>query len=108
VFIRRFWGTLRLASVCQRTHARPRGVRWRTDTASTGRHAAVLRLNATRRRPEPVMLYYSAVFLVMALIAAVFGFGGISAGAAGSAQLLFIVFFVSALLTFLFGWFRRR
>lgn len=54
------------------------------------------------------MLYYSAVFLVIALIAAVFGFGGVSASAAGGAQMLFIVFFVSAVLTFLFGWFRRR
>jgi uncharacterized membrane protein YtjA (UPF0391 family) len=54
------------------------------------------------------MLYYSAVFLVIALIAAVFGFGGISASTAGSAQVLFIVFFVSAVLTFLFAWFRQR
>jgi uncharacterized membrane protein YtjA (UPF0391 family) len=54
------------------------------------------------------MLYYSAVFLVIALVAAVIGFGGVSAGAAGSAQWLFIVFFVSSVLTFLFGWFRRR
>jgi uncharacterized membrane protein YtjA (UPF0391 family) len=57
---------------------------------------------------SPTMLYYSAVFLVIALIAAVFGFGGVSASAAGGAQMLFIVFFVSAVLTFLCGWFRRR
>ena len=31
------------------------------------------------------MLYYAVVFLVIALIAAVLGFGGIAAGAAGIA-----------------------
>ncbi len=54
------------------------------------------------------MLYYSAVFLVIALVAAVIGFGGIAASAAGSARWLFIVFSVSSVLTFLFAWFRQR
>ncbi len=40
------------------------------------------------------MLYYSIVFLVIALIAAVFGFGGIASASAGIAQLLFVVFLV--------------
>ena len=30
------------------------------------------------------MLYYAAVFFVIALVAALFGFGGIAAGAAGN------------------------
>ena len=37
------------------------------------------------------MLHYAVVFLVIALIAAVFGFGGIAAGAAGIAKILFVV-----------------
>ena len=41
------------------------------------------------------MLYYAVVFFVIALIAAVFGFGGIAAGAAGIAKILFFVFLVS-------------
>lgn len=40
------------------------------------------------------MLYYSIVFLVIAMIAAVFGFGGIASASAGIAQLLFVVFLV--------------
>ena len=38
------------------------------------------------------MLHYAVVFLVIALIAAVFGFGGIAASAVGIAKILFIVF----------------
>ena len=38
------------------------------------------------------MLHYAVVFLVIALVAAVFGFGGIAAGAVGIAKILFFVF----------------
>jgi uncharacterized membrane protein YtjA (UPF0391 family) len=38
------------------------------------------------------MLYWAAVFFVIALVAAIFGFGGIAAGAAGIAKTLFFVF----------------
>lgn len=36
------------------------------------------------------MLHYAIVFLVIALIAAVFGFGGIAASAVGIAKILFL------------------
>ncbi len=49
------------------------------------------------------MLHYAVVFFVIALIAAVFGFGGIAASAVGIGQILFIVFAVLAVATFLFG-----
>lgn len=49
------------------------------------------------------MLHYAVVFLVIALIAAVFGFGGIAAGAAGIAKLLFVIFLIGAIVTFLLG-----
>jgi uncharacterized membrane protein YtjA (UPF0391 family) len=42
------------------------------------------------------MLQYAVVFLVIALIAALFGFGGIAAGATGLAEILFAVFLVAA------------
>ena len=48
------------------------------------------------------MLYWAAVFFVVALVAALFGFGGIAVAAAGIAKLLFFVFlvlFVIALIT---------
>jgi uncharacterized membrane protein YtjA (UPF0391 family) len=53
------------------------------------------------------MLHYAVVFFVIALIAALFGFGGISAGAAGIAQILFFVFIALALIGFLISVFRR-
>jgi uncharacterized membrane protein YtjA (UPF0391 family) len=56
---------------------------------------------------EPVMLHYAVVFFVIALIAAVFGFGGIAAGAVGIAKVLFFVFVIMAIATFLFGLIKR-
>jgi len=49
------------------------------------------------------MLHYAVVFFVIALIAALFGFGGIAASAVGIAKVLFFVFIVLAVLSFLFG-----
>ena len=42
------------------------------------------------------MLYWSVVFFAIAIIAAFFGFGGIAAGAAGIAKLLFFGFMLLA------------
>ena len=53
------------------------------------------------------MLHYAVVFLVIALIAAVFGFGGIAASAVGIAKILFVVFLILAVVSFLFGRNRR-
>ena len=53
------------------------------------------------------MLHYAVVFLVIALIAAVFGFGGIAASAVGIAKILFFVFIILAVVTFIFGGRRR-
>ena len=47
------------------------------------------------------MLHYAVVFFIIAIIAAVLGFGGIAAGAAGIAKVLFFVFLILALITFL-------
>lgn len=56
---------------------------------------------------ERLMLHYAVVFLVIALIAALFGFGGIAAGAAEIAKILFVVFLVLAVAGFLINAFRR-
>ncbi|MCR9108875.1 DUF1328 domain-containing protein [Marivita sp. XM-24bin2] len=40
------------------------------------------------------MLYWAAIFLVIALIAALFGFGAIASASAGIAQILFVIFLV--------------
>lgn len=49
------------------------------------------------------MLYWTVVFFVIALVAAVFGFGGIAASAVGIAKVLFLVFLVLAVVSFVFG-----
>ena len=47
------------------------------------------------------MLHYAVVFFVIALIAAVFGFGGIAAGAVESPGILFFIFIVLAIASFI-------
>jgi uncharacterized membrane protein YtjA (UPF0391 family) len=56
---------------------------------------------------EAKMLYYAVVFFIIALIAALFGFGGIAAGAAGIAKILFVVFLIVSLVTFLLSLAKR-
>ena len=53
------------------------------------------------------MLRYAVVFFVIALVAALFGFGGIAAGAVEIAKVLFFVFLVLAVVSFLVGLLRR-
>ena len=52
-------------------------------------------------------MHYAVVFLVIALVAAVFGFGGIAAGAVGIAKILVFVFVVMAVVTFVVGLLKR-
>ena len=54
-----------------------------------------------------LMLHYAVVFFIIALVAACFGFGGIAVGAAGIAKVLFVVFLVVALVSFLMSLGRR-
>ena len=54
------------------------------------------------------MLYWALVFLVVSLVAALFGFGGISLAAADIARILFFVFIVLFVLSLIFGLARRR
>lgn len=54
------------------------------------------------------MLHFAVVFFVIALVTALFGFGGVAAGAVGIAKVLFFVFLVLAVVTFLFGAMKGR
>ena len=49
------------------------------------------------------MLGLSITFLIIALIAAALGFGGIAGAATGFAQMLFFVFLVLFVLSLVFG-----
>ncbi|MBX9945563.1 MAG: DUF1328 domain-containing protein [Reyranella sp.] len=54
------------------------------------------------------MLSWALAFLVIALIAAVFGFGGVASTAVGFAQICFFVFLVLFVVSALFHVVRRR
>jgi uncharacterized membrane protein YtjA (UPF0391 family) len=45
------------------------------------------------------MLYWAAVFFVIAIVAGLFGFGGIAEGSASIAQFLFVLFVVLFLIS---------
>ena len=52
------------------------------------------------------MLYYAAMFFTITIVAAVFGFGGIAAGAMQIAKILFFVVLVITIVTFVLGVFK--
>lgn len=49
------------------------------------------------------MLRLAVAFLVIAIIAAIFGWGGIAGASAGIAKILFVVFLILFAVSFLFG-----
>lgn len=53
------------------------------------------------------MLYYAVVFFIVAIVAGLLGFGGISAGASGIAQVLFFIFIVLFLVSLVAGLLKR-
>jgi uncharacterized membrane protein YtjA (UPF0391 family) len=52
---------------------------------------------------ENAMLYWAVVFLIVALVASLFGFFGVAGLAAGFAKILFVVFLVLFVVSLLFG-----
>jgi uncharacterized membrane protein YtjA (UPF0391 family) len=53
------------------------------------------------------MLRWTLIFLVVALVAAIFGFGGIAAASTGIARLLFFIFLILFVVSLLSGLIRR-
>ena len=53
------------------------------------------------------MLYYALVFLLISIVAAVFGFGGVAIATAGIAKILFFVFIVLFLVSLITHMARR-
>jgi uncharacterized membrane protein YtjA (UPF0391 family) len=62
---------------------------------------------AWRVKGGRAMLRWAVIFFVIALVAALLGFGGIAAGAAGIAKLLFVLFLVVFVISLLMGLVRR-
>ena len=54
------------------------------------------------------MLYWALMFLVIALVAAVFGFGGIASTATGMAQILFVIALILFVVSLFAGFLRRN
>ncbi len=54
------------------------------------------------------MLGWALTFFIVAVIAAVFGFGGIASATAGIAQVLFFIFLVLFVISLVFGAVRGR
>lgn len=52
---------------------------------------------------ELIMLSWAITFLVIALIAAVLGFGGIAGTAVGIAKIIFVVFLILFVISFVMG-----
>lgn len=53
------------------------------------------------------MLHYALVFLLIAILAAVFGFGGIAVAAAGIAKILFFLFLIAFVISLIMHASRR-
>lgn len=64
--------------------------------------------DVTNQEGESYMLYWAAIFFIVAIIAAAFGFGGIAAGAVGIAKVLFFIFLVLFIVSLLAGLLRGR
>lgn len=54
------------------------------------------------------MLYYTVIFLVVALVAGLFGFTGLAAGAVEIARVLFFIFIVLFVASLILGLMRGR
>jgi uncharacterized membrane protein YtjA (UPF0391 family) len=54
------------------------------------------------------MLTWALIFFVVAIVAAIFGFGGIAAAAGGIAKILFFVFLALFLISLVVGLARGR
>ncbi len=49
------------------------------------------------------MLYWAVIFFIVAIIAAVFGFGNIAEGATDIAKILFVVFLILFVVSLIFN-----
>jgi uncharacterized membrane protein YtjA (UPF0391 family) len=54
------------------------------------------------------MLRWAVIFFIIAIVAAVFGFGNIAAGATDIAKILFILFVILFLVSLIFGLVRGK
>jgi uncharacterized membrane protein YtjA (UPF0391 family) len=61
----------------------------------------------TSKQEVKFMLWWALIFFIVAVIAAIFGFGGIAAGAMSIAKILFWIFIILFIISLLWGLFSR-
>jgi uncharacterized membrane protein YtjA (UPF0391 family) len=66
-------------------------------------HGGLLVVRGTKRRRPMSLIKWALVFLVISLIAAIFGFGGIAAASADIARILFFIFVVIFVVLLVLG-----
>ena len=54
------------------------------------------------------MLYWALMFLLVAIIAGIFGFGGVATASMGIAQILFFIFLIGFVVTLIIHLFSGR
>jgi uncharacterized membrane protein YtjA (UPF0391 family) len=76
----------------------PRGLRGLPIGPAVATHSVVNNLSL-----EALMFTWAIIFFIIAIIAAIFGFGGVAASAAGAAKIVFVVALVLAVIGFFAG-----
>ena len=79
-----------------------------SNTVCSGYAARAANVTVRCRSQGGRMLYWTLVFLVIALIAGVLGFTGVAVAAAGVAKLLFVVFLILFVISLVAHLGRRR
>ena len=69
---------------------------------------ALCKFVAVSQPLESNMLSWAIAFFIIAIIAAIFGFGGIASGAAGIAKVLFFLFLIAFIVSLIMGLMRGR
>lgn len=80
---------------------------WIVRCVSAGKNGCVPKPGNGAGTRRTHMLRWTVIFLLVSLVAAVFGFGGIAAASAGVARILFFIFLVLFLASLLSGLIRR-
>ena len=68
----------------------------------------IARRGVSNQPLELNMLSWAIAFFIIAIVAAVFGFGGIASGAAGIAKVLFFLFLIAFVVSLVMGLMRGR
>jgi len=82
---------------------------WKPDTeGAVDFQSRLFTSQNTSMHGRLIMLSWAVAFFILAIIAAVFGFGGIAAGASSIAQILFVLFLVLFVISLITGGMRGR